>query len=289
MISGSKAEISILRTFCREPFRYFSIKELAENVKISKSWVYRVIGELERNEMILKERKTYRLDYSNIMSRRLKLFFDSEFVLSLSIGKRVIELVNRIVYNTSPDSVLVAGSAAVGKYADESDIDFLVVASKKEIPQINNVNIVVMEKNDFERGFMKGDDFIISSLSYGKLIYDREYLINFYSKPLPPFSAEVLHEKIELCERLRKRAYSLLRVDVNRARDEVLNLALQCARIILLKKGMIPGVKREIPDQIEKENEKLAEIIRSLLERRKIEETEIIHHLKFCSELISKL
>jgi len=38
--------------------------------------------------------------------------------------------------------------------------------------------------------YLKGDDFIASSLSFGKIIYDEEYFIRFYEKPLPIFSSE---------------------------------------------------------------------------------------------------
>ena len=54
-----------------------------------------------------------------------------------------------------------------------------------------------------------------------------------------------------MCEKLRDRAYNLLRVETEKAREEVLNLALQCARVILLKKGTIPGVKREVVEVVE--------------------------------------
>jgi len=289
MIAGSKAEIAVLRVFCEEPFEYFSVQELAERLGISRSWIYRILEELEKNEMLLKERKSYRLDYSNILCKRLKLLFDSEFVLSLNIGKRVLNLAERIVYECSPDSVVLVGSVAAGKHVSESDVDFLVIASKKEIPLLGNVNVVVMSRMEFERKFVKGDDFIVTALCRGRIIYDKEYFISFYAKPLPAFSSEVLQEKIETCERLRDRVYNLIRVDTERAREEVLNLALQCARVILLKKRIIPGVKREIAEQIRNENKKLAKIIENLMSGKKVGEGDLINYIRFCSELISEL
>ncbi len=289
MITGSKAEIAVLRIFCTEPFRYFSVQELAKRVGISRSWIYKILEELERNEMLLKERKAYRLDYSNILCRRLKLMFDSEFVLSLDIGKRVLRTVERVVYECSPDSVVLVGSVAAGKHVSESDVDFLVIASKKEIPLLGNVNVVVMDRTEFEREFMRGDDFIVSALSRGRIVYDKEYFVNFYSKPLPVFSIEVIQEKIEMCEKLRDRTYNLLRVDMERAREEALNLALQCARVILLKKGKIPGVKMEVADQVKNENRKLAKIIENLMNGERVGKRDIVDYIRFCSELISEL
>jgi predicted nucleotidyltransferase len=280
MITGSKAEIAVLRVFCAEPFRYFSVQELAKRVKI--------LEELGRNEMLLKERKVYRLNYSNILCKRLKLLFDSEFVLSLDIGKRILRMVERIVYECSPDSVVLVGSAAVGKHVGESDVDFLVIASKKEVPLLDNVNVVVMNRRELERKFMKGDDFIVSALSRGRVVYDKEDFINFYTKPLPVFSSEVIREKIETCEKLRDRAYNLLRVNAEKGSEEVLNLAIQCARVIPLKKGVIPGVKREIVKQIKSENKRLSEIIENLMNGEKVEKGEVVDYLRFCSELISE-
>ena len=52
---------------------------------------------------------------------------------------------------------------ALGKHVSESDVDFLVIASKKEIPPLGNVNIVVMNRREFERKFMKVMKVMISS------------------------------------------------------------------------------------------------------------------------------
>jgi len=188
----------------------------------------------------------------------------------------------------SPECVVLVGSVALGRHVEERDVDYLVISSRKEVPLTGNVNIVVLDRKEFERKFIAGDDFIVSALAYGKVIHDREYFTGFYAKPLPAFSTEVVQEKIEMCEKLRDRVYNLVRVDEERAKEELLNLGLQCARVILLRKGVIPGVKRDIPEQVRSENKELAEIIKRLMSR-KPGRREMLEYLKFCSKLISEL
>jgi len=96
------------------------------------------------------------------------------------------------------------------------------------------------------------------------------FFINFYEKPLPVFSQELIQEKIKYCEKLENRIYALLRSDTEMAREELLHLALQVARIILLKNRIIPGVKYDIPLQVKEFNEEISRLIRELIDGKKI-------------------
>jgi len=40
---------------------------------------------------------------------------------------------------------------------------------------IENVNIVIMTKREFEEKYIKGDDFVVSALAFGKILYDHEF------------------------------------------------------------------------------------------------------------------
>jgi len=281
MIAQS-AETLLLRTFCLEPFRSFPVGELSSKTGVSRNWIYKLLGEFKAFNLLLEERKTYRLDFSNLLCRRIKTFFDAKFIFNSSFRDRILRISEKIIYEMNPDSIILVGSVAAGKERETGDVDFLVITGKKRVPLIENTNIIAMTKSEFEKKYTKGDDFIISALAYGKIIYDKEFFIRFYEKPLPAFTEETIQEKIRYCEKLQDRIYSLLRSDEERAREETLHLALQCARIVLLRQRIIPGTKYDIAEQVKNYDEELACIIEELIKTRKVSREKILEFLRKC-------
>jgi len=287
MIIKTEAELNVARTFCNEPFRYLSISELVKKAGISRTWTYKVLDKFKRFNMLIEDRKSYKFDFSNIICKRLKLFFDSEFIMSSKLGDKIVNVAERIIYECKPISVVLIGSVAVGKEKETSDMDFLVISSKRDVPLLKeNVNVILMNKSEFEKKYLKGDDFIISSLSFGKIIYDEEYFIRFYEKPLPIFSNEVIQEKIDYCRNLRNRIVHLARSDMDLAKEELLNLALQCARIILLRNRIIPPTKHEIANVVGKYNKNIAKVLDELMKEKRISKEKMIEYLRICEEII---
>ncbi len=276
------AETLILRTFCLEPFRSFSVAELSSKTGVSRNWIYKLLDEFKAFNLLLEERKTYRLDFSNLLCRRIKTFFDAKFIYNSPFRDRVLRISEKIIYEMNPDSIVLVGSVAAGKERETSDIDFLVISGKKRVPLIENTNIIAMTRSEFEKKYIKGDDFIISALAYGKIIYDKEFFIKFFEKPLPAFTEEIIQEKIRYCERLQDRIYALLKSDEERAREEALHFALQCARIILLRRKIIPGTKYDIAEQVKNYDGELARIIEELIKTRKIGREKILEFLRKC-------
>jgi len=283
MIIKTEAELNVARVFCNEPFHYFSVSELVKKAGISRTWTYRILDKFKKFNMLIEDRKSYKFDFSNMICKRLKLFFDSEFIISSRLRDRIFNVAERIIYECKPVSVVLVGSVAVGKEKETSDIDFLVISSKRDVPLLKeNANVVLMNKSEFEKKYIKGDDFIISSLSFGKIIYDEEYFIRFYEKPLPIFSSEVIQEKIDYCRKLRNRIVHLARSDMDLAREELLNLALQCARIILLRNRIIPPTKHEIANVVRKYNKDVAKVLNDLMRDKRISKEKMIEYLRMC-------
>lgn len=83
------AETLILRTFCLEPFHSFSVAELASKTRVSRNWIYKLLDEFKAFNMLLEERKTYRLDFSNLLCRRIKTFFDARFIFNSPFRDRI--------------------------------------------------------------------------------------------------------------------------------------------------------------------------------------------------------
>jgi len=149
MIIKTEAELNVARVFCNEPFHYFTISEL---VRISRTWAYKVLDKFKKFNMLIEDRKSYKFDFSNIICKRLKLFFDSEFIMSSKLKDKIANIAERIIYECKPVSIVLVGSVAVGKEKETSDIDFLVISSKRDVPLLKeNVNIILINKSEFEK------------------------------------------------------------------------------------------------------------------------------------------
>ncbi|HEC75843.1 MAG TPA: hypothetical protein ENI33_01110 [Thermoplasmatales archaeon] len=288
MIIEEKSEIKVLKNFCNNPFEYFSIPQMSKKVKISRNWMYKIMSKFEQFGILERSEKRYKLDFSHLFCKRLKLLFDAEYLSSLdeNMKNSVFDIAHKIIFEINPQSVVLVGSVAFNEQKKESDIDFLVIAEKKEIPYFENCNIVLLSEKEFKEKYLKGDDFIISALSFGKILYDTNIFIKFFENPLPIFSQELIQEKIKYCEKLEERIYTLLKTDQEKAQEELLYLALQTARIILLKNRVVPKTKYEIGEQVTPFDKKLAETIENLLKKKELTEEKMLEYVGLCIERI---
>jgi predicted nucleotidyltransferase len=288
MIIEEKSEIKVLKNFCNNPFEYFSIPEMSKKVKISRNWMYKIMSKFEQFRILERSEKRYKLDFSHLFCKRLKLLFDAEYLSSLdeNMKNSVFDIVHKIIFEINPQSVVLVGSVAFNEQKKESDIDFLVIAEKKEMPYFENCNIVLLSEKEFKEKYLKGDDFIISALSFGKIFYDTNIFIKFFENPLPIFSQELIQEKIKYCEKLEERIYTLLKIDQEKAQEELLYLALQTARIILLKNRIVPKTKYEVGEQVTPFDKKLAETIENLLKKKELTEEKMLEYVGLCMERI---
>ncbi len=286
MIIEKESEIKILRNFYKSPFNYFSIAEISKKANISRNWIYRIINKFEKNKILEISGKGYKLDFSTLFCKRLKLLFDSEYLNSLNIKEVVFNIANKIIFEMAPKSIVLVGSTALSKQRKESDIDLLVIGERKEIPHFKNCNITLLNQKKLKEKYLKGDDFIISALLFGKIIFDENVFIKFFESPLPIFSQELVQEKIKYCERLEERIYTLLKTDEKKAKEELLYLALQTARIILLNNKIAPKTKYDIAEQVKPFNKKLADIIKEMLQKKKISKEKMLDYIKICMEVV---
>jgi len=235
--------------------------------------------------LLKEENKTLKLDFSLLLCKRLKLLFDAEYIESLDddFKRNIFKISDKIAYEMSPCSIILVGSVASGKHNKESDIDFLVISEKKDAPYFENYNLVSLTKGEFKDKYLKGDDFVISALLFGKVLLDDSFFINFFESPLPIFSKEVIQEKIKFCENLEERVYALLKINDERANEELLYLALQSARIILLKNRIVPRTKSEIASQVRPFNKRLSEVIQKV-QKSKIGKNDALSYINVCMD-----
>ncbi len=288
MIIEKESEIKVLRNFCNNPFDCFSIAEISKTIKISRNWVYKIISKFDKFEVLKESGKCYKLDFSNLFCKRLKLLFDSEYLNSMDKKSKEItaSIFNKIIFEVKPKTLVLVGSFAFNKQKKESDIDFLMIDGKKAIPYFENCNIVSLNENEFKEKYLKGDDFIISALLFGRIIIDNDFFIKFFENPLPIFSQEIIQEKIKYCEKLEERVYTLLKTDEKAAKNELLYLALQAARIVLLRNRIAPKTKYDIAEQVKPFNKKLADVIKELLKNDKLNKEKMLDYIRVCMSVI---
>lgn len=285
MIIETEADLKVLRALCDSPFQHFSVAELSEKTGISKNWIYRIMDKLERYKILENSGKRCKLDFSSQLCKRLKLLFDSEYVELLDRPMRdaVTNAAGRIEYELQPESIVLVGSVALARQTPKSDLDFLVIVpgdNKHLVPKLENCNVVMFSENEIKDKYLKGDDFVISALSFGKVLLDNKgTFMNFFENPLPVFSSGLIQEKIRYCETLEERIYSLLKMgDESKAKDELLYLVLQVARIVLLKNRTIPGTKSDVAGQVNPFSRELASALKILLTPGKLKKMEILKY-----------
>lgn len=282
MMLSSPAEIRVLRQLCNKPFTCFSINEISRLAGISNVWAYRVAKKIKR---LLDKGRGIKLDYSMLVCKRLKLLFDAEYLemLDKELKGKVFKIAEKVIFEMTPRSVVLVGSAASGNHNEKSDIDFLVICEKKDAPYFENYNLVSLTEDEFKDKYIKGDDFAVSSLLSGRVLLDNNFFMNFLESPLPFFSKDAIQEKIKFCEALEERIYALLRINDKKSEEELLYLALQSARIILLKNKIVPGAKNEIAGQVRKFNRELSEAIQKL-QKGGITKKDALSYIRICMD-----
>lgn len=288
MMIEKESELKVLRNFYDHLFDYFSIIEINQKTGLSRNWIYQIINRWEKFGILDKSGKKYKLNFANLFCQKLKLLFDAEYLNGLEpkLKNHILNMANKIIFEIKPQSLILVGSTALGRQKKESDLDFLAIGSNKAIPQLENCNIIVLDETEFKERYAKGDDFILSALLFGKIIFDNNIFINFLKSHLPIFSEELVQEKIKYCEKLKERIYTLLKTDEKKAKEELIYLALQTARIILLKNKIIPKTKYDLAEQIYHFEKNLSKIIKELLQKEKINKEKILDDMKICSGLV---
>ena len=120
-----KFSVRILRVLTREPSKSYYQREIARTAAVSVGKTNHVLKALEREEIVLKERKgrvdIYRYNLHNPVARHLKILFT---LTELS------ELIRQL--RQASKKITLFGSCAEGTDSNASDIDLLILTSDKD-------------------------------------------------------------------------------------------------------------------------------------------------------------
>lgn len=270
MIIEQNSELKVLRLLAGRWFNTFSVYEIAKEAKLTPPTAYKAVEKLLAKHALIKEQKRIRVDLTFLFSYRFKLLYDAERLLLLPPGvqEKAREILRIFQYHYQENllSFLIFGSMAAGEYTPASDLDILVVVKEKKVMDyrkegllnFGEINLIEKDKAEFEREYLLGHDLILASLMKGIVLHDRSFLPFFFAKALPLPSEEIIQQKMVHLEKLKQRAFILLREkDAEEALSYFRRFLLEKARFLLLQKGIIPCSKKEIWEKIKKINKEL--------------------------------
>ncbi len=151
----------VLNVFFDNPNGRFYIREIARLTKLNPNTVLNITKELEKENLIKKEKKKYIVELSAVFGEKFKTLKKINNLKEVYDSKIISFLKEKF----SPEAIVIIGSYSIGEDIKESDID-LVVISKKGYESLDT--------SSFERKLGRKIHLIISH--YNKM--SDEFYIN---------------------------------------------------------------------------------------------------------------
>lgn len=188
-ILGQASKIRILRFLVTTGGQELNGREIAAAVGLSHVKAHTALKELNRHDVVQMRRAGksifYRLNRKNVLAKKIVTpLFEAEAKLQNAIA----EVLSRHLKHPAPKSVVLFGSFASDRARPDSDIDVMIVASKKkDIPFLeeglrraevdmtadfgNHLAPLVMDETEFRRRFKKRDSLVTTIVRAGKVIW----------------------------------------------------------------------------------------------------------------------
>ncbi|MEW6295382.1 MAG: nucleotidyltransferase domain-containing protein [Candidatus Diapherotrites archaeon] len=169
-INGSTAKV--LNLFLDDPQREFYLREIARIAKISSSTSKRALDELKKTELIKEERKAnlriFSAEQESQTFKELKKIKNLEWIKKKKLVENIVD--------ESTISVVLFGSFALGTNTKESDLDVLVITSKRKpvkIKELDGVEVQLIQKTlkEFRELEKKDNPFYTEIISTGIALY----------------------------------------------------------------------------------------------------------------------
>ena len=167
-------------------------------------------------------------------------------------------------------TVVLVGSAARGTRTPHSDIDLLILdedGARVTLPKPGEVHLQQDSRSGFLRRLTDRDDYPAWALRLGVPLRDAD---GWWAKQVAAERAKPhwpnWHLKVDYAKRRLQLAAELLETgDDDAAGEELLLAASHVARAVLLKTGVFPLSRPELPDQLEAVDAELAGLLRQLI------------------------
>lgn len=167
-------------------------------------------------------------------------------------------------------TVVLIGSCARGVANNRSDIDLLIVhKDEQEIraEQLGDIHLQQYNRIKFLSRLSKGDDYPSWALRFGRPLLDpdgwwaKQVAMESKSPHWPDWRPKIAHAKKRL-----NMATELIEVgDMEAASEELMFAASHVARATLIKYGVFPLSRPELPSQLEDVEPELAQVLSKLI------------------------
>lgn len=150
-----KDKEKILNLFIENSEKEFHVREISRTLKLSPTTASKYLKELEKKGFLLSEEKFRHLIFKS--SDNLK-FKSKKIEYNLSLI-RESGLIDYLIENYEPETIILFGSFAKGENTKKSDIDLLVISSVKKELELNKfesklshpIQVFLHSKSDIER------------------------------------------------------------------------------------------------------------------------------------------
>ncbi len=252
----------------------FSLYRLARETGLSHTWIYRLIKKLQKENLVVFKEKAVQINLHEEKTAKLKVYFDSEMVSASPLAEKILLLTEKIndIYQDDLLSLCLIGSAV--SQTEPADLDFLIITAKSFRSRLESfvpyekINLIEMTEKEFKEKYLETDDFVISSLASQRILFDKDFIIRFIRRPLPFPEKKIIEERIKQLLKIRERLLvSLSIADQKNIQENLLSLLVQLSRIKLLKAGILPLSKAELPSQIKDVDKKICDDLTAIIKK----------------------
>jgi len=270
MILEQNTELKTMQLLVKYWYKNFSAAQIAKEAGISIPMVYNIVKKLSSKRIISNEGNNFKLNFNNPFSYAFKLYYDSERTIALSLEEQnklnyVFEVMKK-EYKYGMLAFILFGSTASNEQTEKSDLDLLVIVTKKQdidyrkngLLSIGKINIIEKEEKEFENEYFLASDLILNALMNGIIIFDTGVIRFLLKKPLPSPSPEIILEKKQRLDILKNRLLDLLKdKDYNLLVEEFKKFIIEKGRVLMIQKGIIPSSSKNILDNLPKLDKEL--------------------------------
>lgn len=123
-------KLKIMELFFEEPSRNFQIRGISRLTKIAVTSTKKYLGELKKENLILKDKNTLYPSYVANQSDKIFNVYKQQNIILKIYSSGLIDYLENILY---PRCIILFGSARKGEYNKKSDIDIFVQSKDKKI------------------------------------------------------------------------------------------------------------------------------------------------------------
>lgn len=123
-------KLKIMELLFEEPSKNFQIREISRLTKIAVTSVKNYLKELQKNKLILKDKKTFYPSYIANQQNRLFKIYKQQFII---LKLYSTDLIGYLEDNLHPKCIILFGSVRKGEYNKNSDIDIFVQTKEKHL------------------------------------------------------------------------------------------------------------------------------------------------------------